>query len=180
MLKAQSSFLTGLRFNTPWAQQLLPQELIMIGCTGMYPSRSSSSQRRPRSASEIPEVSLTSPFTPDVTHRFINLRVYLDEVSNARICDAAVRCRNQVLPDLFPRCPSWNRQRPRGRPSLGRRGLSTRRTRAARRRPTRPSRTRRECGLCQRGRLSGRNPPEHRPLPQSHGAFFRSLTMMNQ
>jgi hypothetical protein len=28
MLKAQSSFLTGLRFNTPWAQQLFPQELI--------------------------------------------------------------------------------------------------------------------------------------------------------
>jgi hypothetical protein len=28
MLKAQSSFLTSLRFNTPWAQQLFPQELI--------------------------------------------------------------------------------------------------------------------------------------------------------
>jgi hypothetical protein len=28
MLKVQSSFLTSLRFNTPWAQQLFPQELI--------------------------------------------------------------------------------------------------------------------------------------------------------
>jgi hypothetical protein len=28
MLKAQSSFLTSLRFNTPWAQQLFPQELV--------------------------------------------------------------------------------------------------------------------------------------------------------
>ena len=34
---------------------------------------------------EIPEVSLTSPFAPGVTHRFTNLQVYLDEVSNARI-----------------------------------------------------------------------------------------------
>jgi hypothetical protein len=28
MLKAQSSFLTSLRFNTLWAQQVFPQELI--------------------------------------------------------------------------------------------------------------------------------------------------------
>ena len=35
---------------------------------------------------EIPEVSLTSPFAPGVTHRFTNLRVYKDEVANARIC----------------------------------------------------------------------------------------------
>ena len=28
MLKVQSSFLTSLRFNTPWAKQLFPQELI--------------------------------------------------------------------------------------------------------------------------------------------------------
>ena len=35
---------------------------------------------------EIPEVSLTSPFAPGVTHRFTNLRVYTDEVANARIC----------------------------------------------------------------------------------------------
>jgi 3'5'-cyclic nucleotide phosphodiesterase family protein len=28
MLKAQSSFLTSLRFKTPWAQQLFPQELV--------------------------------------------------------------------------------------------------------------------------------------------------------
>jgi len=31
-------------------------------------------------------VSLTSPFAPGVTHRFTNLRVYTDEVANARIC----------------------------------------------------------------------------------------------
>src|SRR5215470_6095039 len=35
---------------------------------------------------EIPEVSLTSPFVPGVTHRFTNLRAYTDEVANARIC----------------------------------------------------------------------------------------------
>ncbi|HZZ21401.1 MAG TPA: vanadium-dependent haloperoxidase [Roseiarcus sp.] len=35
---------------------------------------------------EIPEVSLTSPFVPGVTHRFTNLRAYSDEVANARIC----------------------------------------------------------------------------------------------
>ena len=35
---------------------------------------------------EIPEVLLTSPFAPGVTHRFTNLRVYSDEVANARIC----------------------------------------------------------------------------------------------
>jgi len=35
---------------------------------------------------EIPEVALTSPFVPGVTHRFTNLRAYTDEVANARIC----------------------------------------------------------------------------------------------
>lgn len=35
---------------------------------------------------EIPEVSLTSPFVPGVTHRFTNLRAYTEEVANARIC----------------------------------------------------------------------------------------------
>jgi hypothetical protein len=34
---------------------------------------------------EIPEVSLTSPFAPGVTHRFTSLRAYSDEVANARI-----------------------------------------------------------------------------------------------
>jgi len=34
---------------------------------------------------EIPEVALTSPFAPGVTHRFTNLRVYTEEVANARI-----------------------------------------------------------------------------------------------
>jgi hypothetical protein len=35
---------------------------------------------------EIPEVSLTSPFLPGVTHHFTNLRVFSDEIANARIC----------------------------------------------------------------------------------------------
>jgi hypothetical protein len=35
---------------------------------------------------EIPEVALTSPFVPGVTHRFTDLRAYTDEVANARIC----------------------------------------------------------------------------------------------
>jgi hypothetical protein len=35
---------------------------------------------------EIPEVSLTSPFVPGVTHRFTSLRAFGDEVANARIC----------------------------------------------------------------------------------------------
>jgi hypothetical protein len=35
---------------------------------------------------KIPEVSLTSPFVPGVTHRFTDLRAYTDEVANARIC----------------------------------------------------------------------------------------------
>ena len=35
---------------------------------------------------EIPEVSLTSPFAPGVTHRFTSLRAFGDEVANARIC----------------------------------------------------------------------------------------------
>jgi hypothetical protein len=34
---------------------------------------------------EIPEVALTSPFVPGVTHRFTNLRAYTDEVAYARI-----------------------------------------------------------------------------------------------
>ncbi|HEY2527942.1 MAG TPA: vanadium-dependent haloperoxidase [Xanthobacteraceae bacterium] len=35
---------------------------------------------------QIPEVSLTSPFLPGVTHRFTSLRAYTDEVASARIC----------------------------------------------------------------------------------------------
>jgi hypothetical protein len=35
---------------------------------------------------EIPEVSLTSPFVPGVTHHFTNLRAFSDEIANARIC----------------------------------------------------------------------------------------------
>jgi hypothetical protein len=35
---------------------------------------------------EIPEVSLTSPFLPGVTHHFTNLRSFSDEIANARIC----------------------------------------------------------------------------------------------
>ena len=34
---------------------------------------------------EIPEVALTSPFAPGVTHRFASLRAFTDEVANARI-----------------------------------------------------------------------------------------------
>jgi len=34
---------------------------------------------------DIPEVSLTSPFLPGVTHRFTNLQAFSDEVANARI-----------------------------------------------------------------------------------------------
>jgi hypothetical protein len=34
---------------------------------------------------EIPEVALTSPFAPGVTHRFNSLRAFIDEVANARI-----------------------------------------------------------------------------------------------
>ena len=34
---------------------------------------------------DIPEVSLTSPFVPGVTHRFTSLRAFGDEVANARI-----------------------------------------------------------------------------------------------
>jgi hypothetical protein len=37
------------------------------------------------SSDEIPEVALTSPFAPGVTHRFTNLRAFTDEVANARI-----------------------------------------------------------------------------------------------
>jgi hypothetical protein len=35
---------------------------------------------------EIPEVALTSPFALAVTHHFTNLRVFSDEIANARIC----------------------------------------------------------------------------------------------
>jgi hypothetical protein len=34
---------------------------------------------------DIPEVALTSPFTPGVTHRWTNLTALTDEVANARI-----------------------------------------------------------------------------------------------
>jgi len=34
---------------------------------------------------QIPEVSLTSPFAPGVTHHFASLRASTDEVANARI-----------------------------------------------------------------------------------------------
>jgi hypothetical protein len=34
---------------------------------------------------QIPEVALTSPFVPGITHRFTNLRAYTEEVANARI-----------------------------------------------------------------------------------------------
>ena len=34
---------------------------------------------------EIPEVTLTSPFVPGVTHRFTSLRAYTDEIAGARI-----------------------------------------------------------------------------------------------
>jgi hypothetical protein len=34
---------------------------------------------------EIPEVALTSPYAPGVTHRFTDLRAYTEEVANARI-----------------------------------------------------------------------------------------------
>jgi hypothetical protein len=33
----------------------------------------------------IPEVALTSPLVPGVTHHFTNLRAFTDEVANARI-----------------------------------------------------------------------------------------------
>ena len=35
---------------------------------------------------EIPEVSLTSPFLPGVTHHFTSLGAFSDEIANARIC----------------------------------------------------------------------------------------------
>jgi hypothetical protein len=34
---------------------------------------------------DIPEVVLTSPFVPGITHRFTNLRAYNEEIANARI-----------------------------------------------------------------------------------------------
>jgi hypothetical protein len=45
---------------------------------------------------EIPEVALTSPFAPGVTHRFTNLRAYLEEVANARIY-AGFHYRNSTI-----------------------------------------------------------------------------------
>ena len=45
---------------------------------------------------EIPEVALTSPFAPGVTHRFTNLRAYTEEVSNARIY-AGFHYRNSTI-----------------------------------------------------------------------------------
>jgi hypothetical protein len=38
-----------------------------------------------RGAAEIPEVAMTSPTAPGVTHRWTNIRAYNDEVSHARI-----------------------------------------------------------------------------------------------
>ena len=34
---------------------------------------------------DIPEIAMTSPTAPGVTHRFTNMRAYADEVANARI-----------------------------------------------------------------------------------------------
>ena len=34
---------------------------------------------------DIPEVSVTSPFAPGVTHRFTNLHTFTEEVADARI-----------------------------------------------------------------------------------------------
>jgi hypothetical protein len=34
---------------------------------------------------DIPEIAMTSPTAPGVTHRFANMRIYTDEVANARI-----------------------------------------------------------------------------------------------
>jgi hypothetical protein len=34
---------------------------------------------------DIPEIAMTSPTAPEVTHRFTNMRAYTDEVANARI-----------------------------------------------------------------------------------------------
>jgi PAP2 superfamily len=45
---------------------------------------------------EIPEVALTSPFAPGVTHRFTNLRTYTEEVATARIC-AGFHYRNSTV-----------------------------------------------------------------------------------
>jgi hypothetical protein len=38
-----------------------------------------------RGTAEIPEVAMTSPMAPGVTHRWTNVRAYNDEVSHARI-----------------------------------------------------------------------------------------------
>jgi hypothetical protein len=45
---------------------------------------------------EIPEVSLTSPFVPGVTHRYTNLRAYCEEVAGARIY-AGFHYRNSTI-----------------------------------------------------------------------------------
>ena len=36
-------------------------------------------------SADIPEVAITAPSAPGVTHRFTNLKAYTDEVANARI-----------------------------------------------------------------------------------------------
>ena len=45
---------------------------------------------------EIPEVALTSPTTPGVTHHFTSLRAYTDEIATARIC-AGFHYRNSTV-----------------------------------------------------------------------------------
>jgi len=45
---------------------------------------------------EIPEVALTSPTAPGVTHRFTSLRAYTDEIAMARIC-AGFHYRNSTV-----------------------------------------------------------------------------------
>jgi PAP2 superfamily len=45
---------------------------------------------------QIPEVALTSPFAPGITHRFTDLRAYTEEVANARIC-AGFHYRNSTV-----------------------------------------------------------------------------------
>jgi hypothetical protein len=45
---------------------------------------------------EIPEVALTSPTAPGVTHRYTSLRAYTDEIATARIC-AGFHYRNSTV-----------------------------------------------------------------------------------
>lgn len=45
---------------------------------------------------EIPEVALTSPAAPGVTHRYTSLRAYTDEIATARIC-AGFHYRNSTV-----------------------------------------------------------------------------------